>query len=385
MDIRQSVSDLILKLKEDRKTQVIAIIAVFCVIFLALGEKPQRRFKPSEDIVVDAGATSEKEKSGELMTAFGNQLNNAKKQQEATEKRIQDLTDKMSENEEQTAAIMKRLIEKISDLDNALLNAQATKDGPINATAEDVEATEEDGLTSFGQLEEEEVKIPEEEKPERLAVIGAADSVRVKLLTGVHARTDGVPYPVVMEFVDDIIGPDGTTLPLGNARLVAAAQGSLTDQRALFRLHTLNINLPNGARKIVNVDGWVVGEDGLAGLEGILIDPIGRVIAGNMMAGTLQGLGEGVADSQMDTSSNWYGVTKVVSGDTWKYALGRGVEKGADSWADFIKERADSLVPHIRILSGRTCTAVFSKSVTIKGLYEALSDGNDEGSFVSLD
>ena len=109
--------------------------------------------------------------------------------------------------------------------------------------------------------------------------------MRVKLLAGVNAPTDGTPYPVVLKLLGNVMGPDGNTIPLGEARLIAAAQGSLTDSRVLFRLTRLSIRLPNGRRKEFAIDGWVVGEDGIRGMSGVLIDPIGKAIGGAAMAG----------------------------------------------------------------------------------------------------
>ena len=83
------------------------------------------------------------------------------------------------------------------------------------------------------------------------------------------------------------MGPDGNAVPLGEARIIAAAQGSLTDSRVLFRLTRLSIRLPSGKRKEFPIDGWIVGEDGIRGLEGVLIDPIGKAIVGAGMAGGL--------------------------------------------------------------------------------------------------
>ncbi|NLF25448.1 MAG: hypothetical protein GX589_07295, partial [Deltaproteobacteria bacterium] len=213
---------------------------------------------------------------------------------------------------------------------------------------------------------------------------GAGDSVRVKLLAGVNAPTDGTPYPVVFELADDVVGPDSSSLPLGGARLIAAAQGSLSDQRALFRLTTLNIRYPDGSRKVLDVDGWVVGEDGIRGMEGILIDPIGKALAGSLLSGTVEGLGDGVAAANTNTIYYENGGSRTfVDGEIGQYAAGRGIAKTGERWSKYIDERIELLVPHVKVLSGRYGTAIFSRSVTIDGLFETLED--DETVLASLD
>ena len=179
-------------------------------------------------------------------------------------------------------------------------------------------------------------------------------------------------------------GPDSSSLPLGEARLIAAAQGSLTDSRALFRLTSLNIRYPDGSRKVINVDGWIVGEDGVRGMEGVLIDPIGKALIGSVIGGTVQGYGNGLAQGQQNTFINQNGgVFTGIDGDVTEFAIGQGLNKAGQRYAKFIDQRIQLMVPHVKILSGRTATAVFSDSVQIPGLFDAL--GQEEFVFASLD
>ena len=215
-------------------------------------------------------------------------------------------------------------------------------------------------------------------RPEVL--IGAGDSVRVRLLAGVNAPTDGTPYPVVLKLTSDVYGPDGSALPLGEARIIAAAQGSLTDARALFRLTSMNLRMPDGRRIVKRVDGWVVGEDGIRGLQGILIDPLGKALGGSILAGTVQGFGAALEAKNVTVEdSGFLGLQSWgVTGNPWEYAVGRGIRQGANEWSDIIKERVRSMVPVVQVLSGRDATAVFAKSVSIKGLYDVLAGDSDE-------
>jgi hypothetical protein len=189
---------------------------------------------------------------------------------------------------------------------------------------------------------------------------------------------------VVFKLVGDITGPDGSSLPLGEARIIAAAQGSLTDSRALFRLTTLSLRLPDGRRKVLDIDGWVVGEDGLRGMEGILVDPIGKAIGAAGFIGAVGGLGQATARAQttnfIDRNGN---AVSELDGDVAAFVAGEGVERASREWERILRERLRKLVPHVQVFSGREATAVFSKSVAIKGLFEQLEDENDI--FSSLD
>jgi hypothetical protein len=242
---------------------------------------------------------------------------------------------------------------------------------------------EPDGLEPLVQ-EVPEVEVPPPPPVQKTALIGAGDSVRVKLLAGVNAPIDGSPYPVLMKLVSDVYGPDGSALPLGEARLIAAAQGSLTDSRALFRLTSMNIRLPNGQRKIIDVDGWVVGEDGIRGMQGILLDPMGKTIAAAAFAGGLAGLGEGISGSQLETTRNGDSTTQFIAGNTAEYSAGKMLSSAAGEYRDIIRNRVDQLVPQVQVMSGREATVVFAKSVRIPGLFEALTE-QDDNAMAGLD
>jgi hypothetical protein len=220
-----------------------------------------------------------------------------------------------------------------------------------------------------------------------LAIIGAGDSVEVELIAGVNAATDGTPYPTLFRLVGDVTGPDGTMLPLGEARLIGAAQGSLVDSRVLFRLNQLNINLPNGEKKVYQVDGWVVGEDGILGMPGIPVDPLGRILAGVSMVGAIQGLGQGIQtanqtirrDINQDAFQNGQSGVSVVDVDNVaQYAAGNALYQSANEWNRLLRDRVKDMVPVIKVYSGRKATAIFDKSLPIEGLYKQIANGDSE-------
>jgi hypothetical protein len=181
------------------------------------------------------------------------------------------------------------------------------------------------------------------------------------------------------------MGPDGNTIPLGEARVIAAAQGSLTDSRVLFRLTRLSIRLANGRRKEFAIDGWVVGEDGIRGMAGVLIDPLGQAIGGAAMAGGLAGLGQAVAAANTNNIIYGNGTNSVSVSDASRYAGGVALSSAAEQWQLLIRDRVSQLVPVVQVLSNREATAVFSQSLAIPDLLESLEDENPSVVYASLD
>ncbi len=302
----------------------------------------------------------------------------------------------MQDYEATTAEIFRRVIERLSEVQSGGGSVQAANGAAGGNYPEPVDIDPVTGapmaggmnqndfdsgssLEAFG-MEEKQPLPPPPPPVAKVAYISTGDSVKVQLLSGVNAPTDGTPYPVVFKFVSDVIGPDGSSLPLGESRIVAAAQGSLTDSRVLFRLTDLSIRLPDGRRKVMKVDGWVVGEDGIRGMAGVLNDPIGKAIGGGILTGALEGFGRGVRDSQQTTLRSLRDSETLVTGDTGKYAAGSAVIGGARNWSSIVQDRMEQMVPIVQVLAGREGTAVFSKSTTVEGLFESMDEDSVQSS-----
>lgn len=381
-------SDLPVLIRSDRRYQIAVIVLILVILWPMLDpskpKRPVQSARPAEQ-PTGTGKTPGDEIGADLISVFKTDLDNVNARVEGIEKSVGEQGQNLKDFEERTAQIFKKVLEKISDDQN-----QQTSTGPSAAPADlntpegQAAALESEKLAKWGETEEQ-AAAPAPPPPAKVAIIGAGDSVRVKLLAGVNAPTDGTPYPVVFKLDGDVLGPDGSTLPLGEARLIAAAQGSLTDQRALFRLTSLNIRMPNGRRKVIGVDGWIVGEDGIRGMSGILIDPIGKALLGAGMTGALQGVGNGIAQSQTTTTQGFGQQNTFVTGSVAKLGAGQGLSSAATLWSDIIKDRLDQLVPVVQVLSGRESTAIFAKSVTIPDLFDAIEEDDANFQFASMD
>lgn len=394
--MKQKFKDIILLLKRDRKWQVIAVLCVVAVGYLMFAPQPTTRrlaVNGPRPQAAPSSMSTVKEHASDLAVSFKQDLEIIKSQNSQNQQEIGQLRRDLDENVQRSAEIFRKILERVAESENRTGAAMARASGrpgevvgvPVNAVggvAYPDDIAEADELQSFGD-DTPQIAPPPPPPPGRVAIVGAGDSVRVKLLAGVNAPTDGSPYPVVFKLISDVYGPDGSTLPLGEARIIAAAQGSLADQRALFRMTNLSVRLPDGRRKELTIDGWVVGEDGIRGMAGVLIDPIGKGIAGMGFAGLLGGIGAGFAASNLETSTSNGNTTQIISGNTAEYAFGRGMAGMAREYSSVIRDRIDQLVPHVSVLSGREASAVFARSVTIPGLYEALN--YDEDPFSSLD
>lgn len=425
MDIKQRVTDAVTLLKSDRKYQLLIIGVAIGVVFVMFGGKPAPRQRRAPSPVAGEATkrtetVANKEAYQDLVTRFDESLRSleGKVDENLGANRQQD--ERIAQYEERTAEIFKKILERMADQESsrgqnaAAAGPQFPGAGalPTEMNPDDMAggvesasmgggmgnmgsgmgsmgggagamgggiAAPQDNLEQFGEIgAAPEVPPPAPPQAERVAFIGAGDSVTVKLLAGVRAPTDGTPYPVLFKLVSNVQGPDGSSLPVGEARLVAAAQGSLTDSRVLFRLTKLSMRMPDGHRKVIDVDGWVVGEDGLRGMQGIPIDPIGKGIAAGGLVGALGAIGNAYSQQQVTRTSNIFGgQTSEITGSIGKYAAGQGIEGFTNEWGRIVAKRVNELVPHIEVYSGREGTAIFSESVGIRGLLDAMGGEDD--------
>jgi hypothetical protein len=390
MQVPRQIADLINAVKNTRKGKVIFGALVFLIVymlFLAPGNPRRTRMMRMSEL--EGGpqevspATSVREKAEDLLLSFKTDMEELKKKQDEANADLADQKKQLEDYQGRTAEIFRKMLERMSENQAEAAKTQQQA-APVNVYEQTSEIPkEEQKLEAFG-LEESEVAPPPRPQDKKVAFIGAGDTVRVKLLAGVNAPTDGTPYPAMFKLISEVYGPDGSTLPLGEARLIAAAQGSLTDSRALFRLTTLNIRLPTGERKVVNIDGWIVGEDGIRGVPGVLIDPIGKALGATALSGAMSGVGQSIAARNTQAIVNpGGGLSTVVSGNAAEYSAGIGLSQAANEYSALVRQRLGQLTPVVQILSGRELTAIFAANQTIEGLFEAIDE--NEGEESSLD
>ena len=394
--MKQKLQDFILLLQRDRKVQfVLALLVIFFAYSFIAADRSPKAAKAKIEGKKEAGQGGKSELIDDVMVAVQQDLRNIRTQSQETATKLEELSKNQTGFEAKTAEIFKRILEQMAENEakRAAVAPQPGTPGFDNAKGNTVEITEPYPGVSDVNLDSKEpleldtigfedkaIVPPAPPAKEKIAFVGAGDSVRLKLLAGVRAPTDGTPYPVVFKLIGDVYGPDGSALPLGEARLIAAAQGSLVDSRVLYRLSSLNIRLPSGRNDVIPVDGWVVGEDGIRGMEGVLIDPFGKAIGATGIAGGLSAFGSAAASNQVTSQTNVYGgTTSIVTGDDMTYAAGKAISGAANAYSDLIKERLRLLVPHVEVLSNREATAVFSKSFTIKGLFEEIDSDEEDG------
>lgn len=225
-------------------------------------------------------------------------------------------------------------------------------------------------------------KLEEEKKPvdgfiNDLLAGGMFEGV---LLTGMDAPTNTVaknnPIPALIRVKTDAILPNMYQSPVRECFVVASGYGVLATERAALRTEKISCVTEDGEGIEQKIDGYVVGEDGKAGLRGRLVSKQGQLIAKSLVAGMLEGLGKSLqpqAVPQLNVSPT--GTSQYQDPDltgAGKSALYGGVSSAANNVAKFYLDMAKEIFPVVEVDAGRRVTVVLLNGI---GLGEV---GQDE-------
>ncbi len=377
--MKQQLEDIKTLLKNDKRILAAAGFLLVVVMFMLFssdqrGPRPQRVDRGVGSKSSNPGMGSE-EQFADLIIAFKQDIESQKRQSTEMVAQLQRTEADAKDFKQRTAGIFETLTDKFEQVQRDLdqLAAAVNRGNADVGISQPQELGGEDGLDPQWFDDKEPPGRPEEPRPLRVSVIAPGDSVPVELLTGVNAPTDGTPYPVVFKLGGDITGPDGSSLNLGEGRIIAAAQGSESDSRALFRLTQLSLRHPSGRRSVVEVDGWIIGEDGIRGMQGRLEDKLGRLILATAVISGVAAAGQRLQRNTgvLFGNSSFGGVNGnnppgfTLQNQDFQYAAASAVTDASNRLGQVLLRRYESLIPVIEVLSGREAVAIFSKPAEI--------------------
>lgn len=204
----------------------------------------------------------------------------------------------------------------------------------------------------------------EKNSPHHDSYIPAGSYAKAVLLSGVDVSV-GVssqtnPQPVLLRLVHQGSLPNHFVGKMRDCRIIAAASGELSSERAQFRLEKLSCIEPDGQVIETDVDGYISGEDGKNGMRGRLVIRDAELLKRGFLGGLLSGLGKATSQSFNTTSVSPFGsVSTVKGGDIFKQAGAEGAGNAFELMAKYNIQRAEQYQPVIQISAGREVTVVF--------------------------
>lgn len=374
--MKEKIEDIKALVKNDRRIWFVGAFVLAALFVWSLTNQPARKRRMAEEKPSQQGMGAS-EQYGDLIQAFKNDIDSQKRESAQMSDQLNRTEQSLKDHKERVSGIFETIVDKFENLqrevDSLAAALKQQQEAPPSQDAKNLDGP--DSVEQIGFDTPNPPAPPPEPKPLRVSVIAPGDSVDVELLTGVNAPVDGTPYPVVFKLAGPIGGPDGSSLELGEARLIAAAQGSESDSRALFRLSSLSLRHSSGRRAVVKVDGWVVGEDGVRGMTGRLIDKLGRLILATAGVSFAAALGQriGGGNSYYYNGRNNQGIR--LNPNDVSVATASALTDASNRLGQILLNRYESLVPVVEVLSGREAVAIFSQSAEIG----VLEDDQDYG------
>lgn len=203
------------------------------------------------------------------------------------------------------------------------------------------------------------------------AYIPSGSFMRAVLLGGLDAPTGGQaqnnPWPVLMRVHDNAFLPNRYRARVRECFLLGSGYGDISSERAYLRLESISCVLDTGEVVDTEAKGYIVGEDGKAGMRGRLVTKQGQVLANALMTGIISGIGQGIQNSSMNYSTSALGtVGTPQTGKEFVGGLGAGIGRALDRLSQYYIDLAEKMFPVIEIDAGRVVDVVLTKGVTIK-------------------
>ncbi len=193
---------------------------------------------------------------------------------------------------------------------------------------------------------------------------------RAILLSGLDAPTGGQaqsnPHPVLLQLLDPANLPNQYRYDWEKCLITAAGYGDLSSERGYIRTESLSCVSRDGRVLDVPIKGYIVGEDGKAGVRGRLVSKQGQVLSNALLAGVVSGIGSGIERSSTIQSVSPLGSTSSVkSGQEFQSGIGAGVGKSLDRLATYYITLAEKMFPVIEIDAARVVDVVLTQGVLV--------------------
>lgn len=189
--------------------------------------------------------------------------------------------------------------------------------------------------------------------------------------TGNQARTN--PFPVTIRIQHEAILPNRYTADIRECFVIVSGYGDLSSERFLGRTEALSCISDDGDAIETSIQGYVVGNDGKAGMRGRLVSKQGALIARSMVAGFMGGaaasLDQATVPSININDSDDNGTTvfdSINSSELWQGAASKGASNAMERVADFYIDMAENIFPVIEIDAGRQVEIIIVKGAQLK-------------------
>lgn len=202
---------------------------------------------------------------------------------------------------------------------------------------------------------------PEQEYPKQ-PFIPPLGFVKGTLLNGVDALAGGgISTPALVRLAGKYKSAMNTTVNLNGCFVLVEFEGDISTERALGRPSQMTCVYPDQGAVTYNVSGYAVDtQDGIIGVPGVFFEGNAGRLALAMSADFVAGIADIITQNQQTNTVNTDGtVTSTITGDEAKAEIAGGLNSGVQSLRDYLFERANRVLPFIRLDATREIHLVF--------------------------
>ncbi|MBN9344460.1 MAG: hypothetical protein BGO76_00930 [Caedibacter sp. 38-128] len=321
----------------------------------------------------------------------------------------------------------KKLNDKLSSLEGMLNQTMAENAKRANSQDENALQQLQEQINMLQQQLEQKNQEPSEEQPLNINTTGEQTSKKIVLnlrknaryeahqnrkkvedtipagtyasailLGGVDASTSvsaaNDPRPVLLRVIDPGTLPRKFKSDLKNCHVLASAHGDLSSERVYMRLEKLTCTEPlTGEISETQVAGYIAGEDGRAGVRGVVVDKTTDLMRNSLLGGFASGISNFL---QSSNQSSVFPVTPfgqknaLTDNQLLKSGAYSGIGNALEKYADYYIKRAEQLQPVLMVQAGRRVNMVFTegtkfgdttvKQVIAEARDQALSQSRDK-------
>lgn len=182
------------------------------------------------------------------------------------------------------------------------------------------------------------------------------------LLNGVDALAGGgQATPALVRLSGVYKTAMNSTVNLNGCFALVEFEGDISTERALGKPSRMTCVYPDQGAVTYSVSGYVVDKaDGIIGMPGVFYEGNASRLAIAMAADFAASVAQVVESNQKTSTTNADGVTtETITGDQTQAAIAGGSSQAINSLRDYLFERANRILPFIRIDSTRDLNIVF--------------------------
>ena len=208
----------------------------------------------------------------------------------------------------------------------------------------------------------------DEEEDIRRPFVPPLGFVKATLLNGVDALVGGTATPSLAKLQGVYRTAHNGTVNLDGCFALIEFNGEISTERAIGKPSRITCVYPDQGVSTYSVSGYVVdADDGIIGVPGVFYEGDATRLAAAMIADFAAGVADVIETNQStfttDSSGN---AQQTLTGDQAKAEIAGGVGSAVTSLRDYLFERANRVLPFIRIDATRDIHVVLLSGVELR-------------------